>query len=166
MKNFETKQLLIDAKILSPLTGFEFTMVIADSLDHIKKEHTRLEEARKPSKAFETYQKAAEAINVEFSLKDEKGEPKIRTEVQPNGKPMRFYELDDSKKEERQAAVDVLEKKHKKVIDIQKKKDSAYNDALGEESKLKVGEIAKKQMPKNISVEQMMITRKLLKIKK
>lgn len=173
MKNIETRTLLIEAKKLNDLTGFSFTMAIADVVERIEKEWKVLEEMRKPSKEWEEYQKQVQEVNNPYIEKDEDGS--LKTTIKRNeldqvytderGVPLQYYVFDKEKKDEREGALEKLAKKNKVLIDEQQKKEEAFQAAILEESTFKPVEITEKQIPKNISVEQMIIARKFLKIK-
>lgn len=164
MKNFETKQLLIDANKLKDLSGFAFVMAITDAKSRLKKEQEVLDEMRKPSKEFEDYQEEAREINKKYSHKDEKGEAKIITKTYGD-QTVQFFDIDKDQEEARKKEMDKLEKKSKELIDEQIAKDKKYQEAMNECSTLELKEISEKQVPKNITVEQMEIALRLIKIK-
>jgi len=165
MKNIEAQALLQDAAKLNGLSGFSFVLGIAKGKALLKQEQEVLEEMVKISKEFEEYQTEAREVNKKFSLKDENGDAKVKTINYKDGQQLQFFDLDPEKEDERKKEIAKLEKKHKALIEEQKEKEKKYQEALQEESTLKLQEISEKQFPKDITVEQMEIALKFFKIK-
>jgi hypothetical protein len=174
MKNREAKELLIGAKELGNLTGFAFVMAIADAKSRIRKEQEVLDAMVKPSKEFETYQEELRQSSKDHSRKDEDGNPKTKTKenelgqiyVDEKGVPFQFFDIDPDKEAAHKKETKKLEKKNKLLIDEQTAKQKKYNDAMEEESTLELKEISEKQLPKNITLEQLEIASQLITIKK
>lgn len=166
MTNRETEQLLIEAKVLSPLNGHAFTMAIADAIEFLQKEHKRLKVKKKSSEEHEVFQKANQELYQEYSLKDDAGEALFRVEQQPSGQMGTFFDLDEELEDDRKEAVITLRKKYKKVIDEQKVKDDQYLEDMKEFSTFEPVKWTEKQLPKAINVEQRLVCGILFKLKK
>lgn len=164
MNNQETKNLLQEVKKLNNLTGFAFTMAIADAVERIEKEQSVIEKMRKPSAEYLEYQEKGLQINKQFSVLDENGEPKTENKRFNDGQLMTFLVLDPEKSDERLKAQANLDKLNAKLIAEQKLKDENAVKALSEESTIKINTLSEKALPKDITVEQMMIIRKLIKV--
>lgn len=165
MKNFEAQELLIDLKNLGALRGFSFVMAVSSAIELLEKERKMLEDIQLPNDEFKEYQNKIREVNIKYSHKEENGNPKIITKEQ-QGNKIQFFDLDESKQSKRILELNKLEKKYTNVINEQKKKHSDYLEALQEESTLKKITIHEKQLPKEITVEQMCIARKILEINK
>ncbi|MBN2617269.1 MAG: hypothetical protein JXR64_03030 [Spirochaetales bacterium] len=164
LTNYQTKQLLIEADKLKSLNGFAFVMAIADVKRRIQREQKVLNEIIEPSEKFKEYQKELSEINRDYSKKDENGDPIIITEIRYNQEISR-YDFDEELKEEREKKKTALNKKYKSEIEEQKEKEKQYNEAMNEYSTLRKKELSEKQLPKNITLEQLEIAYYFLDIK-
>lgn len=163
LNNYQTKQLLAESSKLKDLSGFAFVMAIADVKRRITTEQKVLDELHEPSDAIKEYQKELGELNKKFSVKDDNGEPRIITETR-GGQQLSYYDLDKDLIDDRKKEVEKLEKKYKKDLDEQKEKDERYDAAMKEYSTYKKAPLSEKQIPKNITLEQLELANYFIKI--
>jgi len=169
MTNQETLFFLDDLKKLDSLTGFDFTMAVADAREHIEREHKIISEKVKYSKEYEEkYQTEIREAHKKFSFKDAIGAPKTIHQPHPSGKgSVAVFDLDPEQEDELVTEIAAIKKKHKVLVDEQEKKEENYQAALRENTTLKKKKFPEKYLPiKQINSEQTYIIRKFLTLHK
>jgi hypothetical protein len=86
-------------------------------------------------------------------LHDDKGG--IIYEPIPNDPSKSVPKADDSKKDEYLIAIEKVEKKYKKDVDIMNQKFTDYNELMTKPCEIEFYTVTEKALPKNISDEQM-----------
>ena len=160
MKNYQAQNLLKEATKLNGLSGFAFAMGISKGKKHLLEEQEVLNDIAKPSDEYNKMIEESREIYKKYSLKNEDGTPKTK-----KANNQEFFDIDERQREELVKEMAKFEKKHKTLIDEQIAKNEAYNKAMLEDSTFVPYEIAEKQMPKDITVEQMDIALYFFKIK-
>lgn len=160
MKNYKAQNLLQLVDKLNDLSGFTFAMAIAKAKKLLMEEQEILNNIVKPSKEYEKLLEESRNIYKKYALKNEDGTIKTKTVNNQD-----IFDIDKTKIKELKDEIAKLEKKNKALIEEQSAKNVEYEKAMQEESTFLPFEISEKQMPKNITVEQMEIALYFLKIK-
>jgi len=126
------------------LSGIKFAYVVARNKNKIKSEIDSFQEAIKQSNDFQEYEKKRAELCELHAKKDEKGKSII------NGNE---YEIDNQQAFE--AQLKVLRDGNKEVIEAREKQINDFNSFLKEESKLELYKVDLKDVPENITTEQM-----------
>jgi pyruvate/2-oxoacid:ferredoxin oxidoreductase beta subunit len=126
------------------LSGIRFAYAISKNINKVNSEIETFKERTNQSKEFQEYEKERIELVELHAKKDEKGKSIIVGNE---------YQIDN--KEAFDAQFEVLKEKHKEVIDARQKQIDDFNLFLKEESKIELHKVDYKDVPTNITVEQM-----------
>jgi hypothetical protein len=150
MTNYEAQNMLEQMDAFNEITNYDLVSALFDAQEAFEKTDKRTEKVREPSENYKKYQEEAQKIFGEYSQKNEDDSPKtITRQISPKRSVQQFV-FDESKTKERLKAIEELDKKYKKEIELQEKKNEEYVKMLNADSKFKKIEVKKKDIPKKV----------------
>lgn len=143
-----TKQKIVDLAValnkLTGLTGVSFSYAVAKNLNILKPEIESLQEAVKFSPEFKEFDEKRIALAIKYAKKNEVGQPATE-----NG----AYILEDQEAFNKEFTP--LKEEYKEALDKREEQLKEYEELLKKETKLELHKISLADVPKEISVEQM-----------
>ena len=102
----------------------DFNYKVSANLSEAEKVAKNIREAVKPGEKLEEYEKEIQALREKYAMKDDKGNPNVRTITLPGGQVRKEYDIPggDSKTSEFGKALDKLKKKYQEDLDKQEEK--------------------------------------------
>lgn len=157
MKKKEVLKLNEDLKKVGSLKGVKFAYAIAKNKARLSKEVEALIKATEPSEEF---MKVDEKINKDrLKLAEEYADKE-------NGKPIiegDKYKMSIEKQEKLEKELEKMKKKHKKLYEEREQQRKDYNKMIEEESDFEPYTIEMKELPEDISVDQLSAIEVLVK---
>lgn len=158
MKNREIFALAQGITRVGHLKGIKFAYGIVKNKKIIDAEIENLRELVKTNPTFDEFTKVRMELIKELAEKDEKGEIKAVT----NDKGQTEAVIPDDKKEEFEIRLQALREQHKEAIEEQEKKEADFEAFQKEESKVEFYKIKLKDVPEDISAEEMQSIQELI----
>ncbi len=151
MKNGQIFRLANGIAKVGHLKGIKFAYGVVKNKKIVDTEIENLRELVKTNPAFDEFTKVRMELIKELAEKDDKGEIKTVT----NEKGQTEAVIPDEKKEEFEIRLQALREQHKEAIDEQEKKEADFEAFQKEESKVEFYKIKLKDVPEDISAEEM-----------
>jgi len=146
MKNGQIFRLANGIAKVGHLKGIKFAYGITKNKKIIDREIEDIKESITPSPEFAEFEKARVELCKEYAEKDEKGEFKVENNE---------YVLPEDKKEEFEIRLKALREQHKEAIEGREKQNEDFEAFQKEESKVEFYKIKLKDVPEDISAEEM-----------
>ncbi len=153
-KNRDLQQFKTDFVKLKDLTGVKFVIKLNRNLKMVNDELAILEKLHEESPEVQKFRETGQNLYTEYSEKNLDGSPKVEAVKSFNGSINR-YVIDKKRELELANKVKALEKTYKEAIDTQNQKERDYLEALEEDHKLPFVMVEEKEIPKQITMEQL-----------
>jgi hypothetical protein len=150
LKNIEIIKLYNSLQKLGNLKGVKFSYSIARNIDKLTPIIKSLQDAAKPTEEYIKYDKERAELAEKHAKKNKDGKPNIETNIDNN---TQSYQIEDQEKFEKE--LKKLQSKYKKEIDYRNKQIKEQTELLEEESNFVPYKIKQKNLPEDISVEQL-----------
>ena len=144
MKNSQAVAIYQQKELLNNLKGYKFTKAVIVNLQKIKEELEYINMYVKPSKEFIEYHKLKEEMLIKYS--DGKHET--------NGEYINYI-IPEDKKEDYSREINALAAEYKEVLDSSRENANKYSEAVESECTIDFMLIDEKDIPEDISVQQM-----------
>ena len=145
MKKSELFDVLQGLKSVKNLKGVKFAYAVAKNKKKVESEIEDLKEAVKPSDKYLEYDKKRMETCEKYCSKDDKGKAVIKGNV--------YDGLAGNRKFEKE--MERLRKDYKKELESRKKQIEEYNKMLTEEIEMDFHKLTLKEVPEDISSEQL-----------
>ena len=163
-KNRDLQTFKAEFKKLKDLTGVKFVIKLNRNLNKINEELDLLEKLHEESEEVKDFKRKGQNLYSEYSEKNADGSPKTEV-VQGFQGPINKFVLNKKKEGELSIKVKAIEKEYKKAIDTQNQKERDYQEAMNSDLKLEFVMVEERDIPKNITMEQMGILTNMNMIK-
>lgn len=152
MKKKNVISLYEGLQAVGDLKGPNFTFAVARTRRSLAPIIESLEEARKPSKEFQDFNRERIALAKSHAIKLENGDPKT-TKTVVNGHLQEEFVIECRAKFD--ADFDKLKKKYKKALDETEKQEMDYIKSLEEDVEVKLEMVKREDVPEDISSAQL-----------
>lgn len=132
----------------------DFIIICAKNKKLVETHIEILNEIKKPSKEYETYQEARRDLAKKYAKKDDNGNPIVNRQQMGNGQVFESYTIENitDQNSDYNKAVRALDKKHDKEITEQKGKDEQFELAMEQEADIQLKSLKYNLLPKGLSI--------------
>lgn len=146
MKNLQIYGFVTNYSKLANLSGVKLTYAITKNFKKASAEVENFEAGRKPSEAFQEYDKARMELAQKHAKKDENGEVSMKN----GGREYDIESLTAFQKE-----LEALREEHKAAYDEQMVKEEEFKKLMLEETSVEFHKVKTDNLPEEITTEQM-----------
>lgn len=162
IKNYDLVNVLNSFDLIKNIKDRKFIVPANRQLNKIKEEIRNVEAILEESDEYKTYKTEADKIRLKFCKKDESGQPLTKDIIvgtDENGKPKvdkrPTYDSEDLKKVTKE--IDKLNDTYKDAIDNKQKGQREYLKSLNDKAEYTQANFKEKDLPSDITLEQLQI---------